>query len=592
MSDRSWRAAAHPSQELLFLYLEGELKKRESEQAIASHLADCWECQRNCEEFRRGIYAFMEHRREFLLPAVAPPPPPRLIALQGPDPSFLDRVRLTVTARLRKLYYFSGRSPWTAAVASVSVIALVAALVLIQTPRLTAAEILSRAVDSERKTKPGNGEYTLRRIQMSCGNRVFQRVVVGGAASEKQETPSLDSNLTALLRSTPLDWDDPLSSNTFSVWRASQPSAEDEVTDEGDHFIVTTRLTGLQDLKAASLVLRKMDWHPVREQLEFRDGLSVEIVELAYEVHTGARFAEVRRSPNSPVPGTKPTEATVLHAAPTEEQLEIREAEVRTILHSMDVGLNGEEGNVRIERSPKGLVVEIGTATRARREVLERALHSIPGVQTRILSEEESQARAFDLGVPPSAVPATETHPLLQDVLDRYFGNHTAATDQAATMRAEAGRVAVLSGQLLELAKRYPVSRLDAMPQSAHIMVDAVAADLLRRIDSDIHAQRSQLEPILHSAFATLRASAASVADAPHTTTSWPEAAPDIFMLSGIISHDSNHLFANVSTDAQHPAGAEETLESLLGAQSRLLAVLKNVAVTCPPFGNGSLTKR
>ena len=59
------RFVPHPSDETLLVYLDGVLRKQESD-AIAAHLRDCWHCRSRKDRLDSAIRAFMKERRENL----------------------------------------------------------------------------------------------------------------------------------------------------------------------------------------------------------------------------------------------------------------------------------------------------------------------------------------------------------------------------------------------------------------------------------------------------------------------------------------------------------------------------------------------
>ena len=570
MSNCSWQEG-HPPLETLFLHIEGELKNA-SESAVAAHVADCWECQRQCEEFRQGIFAFMQHRRNVLLPSVTIPRLERLPFLDDLRSSIVPDLWSALAASLRKLPRF--RRNYSFALAAAGAVALIWILLVERVPSVTAAELLARGIVSEEQAAPPIGKYTVRRLEIRSGQRVSRWQVVVGSKNAPAPVPSLDADLAALLRSAPLDWKNPLTSTEFSAWHAAQSPVKDEVYEGGDRFTIATTLPGERPLRRALLVLRKSDWHAIRERLEFRNGVAVEVMELAYEVHSAPPQTSARLTPAAPVLAVAPATPPMLRARPNGE-LEMLEAEVRTTLHSLEVGVNGEEGEAAIRRTPAGLRVEIITATRGRRDILRQALGRIPGVESQIRAAEDS---------PPSAVPASarqpaalpQTKPLLQNALYECFGNAAVATNEAADLQADGERLAVLAGQLLILANRYPASELESLPQDARVMIDAIAADLLHQMASVLDKQRSRFEPVLQGAFPGLRLRG-ELSNTPEVASaSWSESAQQVFDLSTAIAHDSNHLFASVGTEDVGDR-LEPTLESFLNAQERLRSTLRRI---------------
>ena len=474
------------------------------------------------------------------------------------------------------------RSGWIAGLISVLGFLLIWVLLIVHAPTVMARELLARAAISEQKARPQAGQWSSRRIEIRHGNRTFRREVLHGGAPHNNILSGPDPELAPLIRASPVDWADPLSSEKFSKWRASLPAAKDEVNDQRDFITVTTSVPlslGLP-IQLASIVLRKPDLHVVRERVEFQKGAPIEVFELAYEINTATPALA-----SSPLKSILPASAlpkvpmVITRPAYSDEQLETLEAEVRTTLHSLDVGLDGEEGEVVIHRNPIGILVETVAATEARGKVLRDALRKIPGVEARIRTNEIAGSRPIPkYGA--STLPPSK--PLLEETLNRHFGSEAIALDYAMRMRDAGSRIAVLSGRLLELAKRYPEDRLMALPKPARTMVDGIAFDLLRKLTSTLDTQASLLMPILRVEFPELGATESISVNSQGITTSWPQEIPTICTLSATIAHNSNHLFASVSPEAPEHATVRETLQSLLQSQNRLSAALHQLSVGMP----------
>jgi anti-sigma factor RsiW len=132
MLDQNWRDAdGHPLPELLFLALEGELPAEEA-RLLSEHLSGCWSCRRQTDTFQRGIFSFVDYRRDVLLEAVLAPPSARS--------AFHERLRQRAAETARAGVLQSVRPHWKRAAmrlprpAGVAVAAAVVTLAVFVSP--------------------------------------------------------------------------------------------------------------------------------------------------------------------------------------------------------------------------------------------------------------------------------------------------------------------------------------------------------------------------------------------------------------------------------------------------------------------------
>src|SRR6476660_6170425 len=65
----------HPEESLLLLYLDRELRSRQSRQ-VKKHLEACWQCRTELEALQNAVADCVRYRKNVLGPHLPPPPAP------------------------------------------------------------------------------------------------------------------------------------------------------------------------------------------------------------------------------------------------------------------------------------------------------------------------------------------------------------------------------------------------------------------------------------------------------------------------------------------------------------------------------------
>src|SRR5262249_41650610 len=147
-------------------------------------------------------------------------------------------------------------------------------------------------------------------------------------------------------------WEDPLSAQSFSAWRAKLPEAQDDVVqhrgNDGTSYEIRTR-TEVGPLAEASLRLRASDLRAIEGSFRFRDNEVVDTAEapgaspdLTFFPEPAAEVAANSSRPNATVVGETVTAGDELH--------------VRVALRRIDADL-GEPIEVERNNSDNVIVV-------------------------------------------------------------------------------------------------------------------------------------------------------------------------------------------------------------------------------------------
>ncbi len=265
----------HPGQDVLLLYFDGELSARAG-RAVEEHLAGCWQCRSEIEEFRKTADDCVRYRAG-MMAAQLPPAPWR----------DLTRGFARIDAEL------SAERPyrrWVMAAAAAVVLAAGLFYHFRGTPSVEAAALLRKAVAASASSPAEH-----RRIRVRTRNRV----------ARYENAPEI----RALFVKAHYPAEQPLSAASYQAWRNAQTVKTDQVetitTAEPpfDRCYRIRTVAAQGDLAAASLTLRTTDFHPVEGRFEFRNQDWVELTESAEApVEEPNAGAPVRRVvPSQPV---------------------------------------------------------------------------------------------------------------------------------------------------------------------------------------------------------------------------------------------------------------------------------------------------
>ncbi len=328
----------HPGQDLLLLYFDGELSARRGRQ-IEQHLAACWQCRSEIEEFRRTADDCVRYRSAMLETRAAPSPWRDLSR---------DFTRIDSELAASRPY---GR--WALAAAASLLVAAGLFYHFRETPSVEAAALLRKAVAAS-STAPAH-----RHLRVRTKSRV----------ARLEDAPEV----RALFVKANYPAEDPLSAASYQSWRDAQTVKTDSVetiTTAEPPFARCYRIrtvTPEGELTSASLTLRTADLQPVEGRFEFRNQDWVELTETAEAPpeETGVR------------PSLRET-APVIPAAPESAASVSDELSVMAALHGIGADLGDP---LQINRSGMRILVSGVGIQPERRQQIEHALASLPHVE-------------------------------------------------------------------------------------------------------------------------------------------------------------------------------------------------------------------
>jgi hypothetical protein len=357
---------------------------------------------------------------------------------------------------------------WLPVAAAVPVLVAVMFFSNRYTTVVRAEELLTRAVAHEQSVAP----RTVRRLQIDMkrsGTR-FTRDV--GAASPVSIAQTIaDAELTRRLDASRLDWRDPLSVRAFRTWHDSLRVKTDSVTPVGSDALALRTETTDGLLRSAELIVRRVDFQPLRATLSFDDFGDVEIVELSRWV-----------SP-APVLAARSTAPAVIAetAAPDAGVLDEAELDVRAALH--EAGVDGKAG-ISVTRTHRAVELR-GRLDLNRKTEIAHALRGVGPVRL-LLRPEETAAEAGVVGVESPVVEKDASVEPLKRWLERTFGPGDRATLFVPALTADAEEVRRRTDAFAALAARYPESETSTLAaparQKLEMLAEAHYRDLVKAV--------------------------------------------------------------------------------------------------------------
>lgn len=506
------RDATAPCPDLaeLLMASEGELSKRRQSE-VSAHLRLCPACR---EQLGSVGLALREYQ-DAVTNANATTRAAEADASADRLEVFRDRLqdeRRTQTANRVRLPF----RRWLPVAAAVPV--LVGALFFSNryTSVLRAEELLTKAAAQE-QTVPAN---TVRRLEIHIkrtGVRTTRDVGTSARIVSASEN-NADVEVTRRLAASHLDPQDPLSVRAFRTWHDSLRSKTDSVSPAGRDALALHTETEDGVLQSVDLIVRRIDFQPLRATFAFADLGEVEITELSRWVAPALTVAE-RSAPTIPNVAPEPT-------AKSTNALDETELDVRAALHR--VGLDANSA-IAVTRSAHAVEVR-GHVVGQRKSEVTRALMNIGSVKMLLHTDTDPAPAASSLNLlePPKNVappeplaavdttarvpegmeatsttsgsPGAYTRPVpasLQHWLERTFGHGGAASAFLPDLESVTEQVQHRSAAFALLAKRYPVSEAHRLAPDAGRKLDALADTQYRDLVSAIEALNDRLSLFL-----------------------------------------------------------------------------------------------
>jgi hypothetical protein len=397
----------HPNEDQLLLTLEGEVVAEEAAR-VQQHLAGCWSCKARYEEMQRGILAFVEYREKRYLPALESPSSDssgfraRLRSMTGEAPAVPLQAKIW-----RKLAFLwhpfqHVQLRWVTVVAA-AMVALLFWTEVLSPPRVSATELLTRAIAAQRPPVAGPPRTIRQTLQIRSGARAVTRHF-----EWKTDAPVRQARWD--VEADPLAWNAPLTAQGFSDWRDGLSAKTDKVKRSGDRLVLDTRTTA-DAIREAWISVRSADFHPVAQHIRFDDGRELDLTEIAFEM-------EDEKEPPVAIAQQAVPKAEAPPAVPKPD-LDQVELDVRYILfaHRWDLG-----EDLIVERNTSEVTLSGIVSSPERKQAIQEALSGVANVRLNLTLPTASSAPAAN-DTPIRQDTRGSSVPLLHDALDRAFSS-------------------------------------------------------------------------------------------------------------------------------------------------------------------------
>lgn len=510
----------HMTDEDLLLYLDGELTAARS-RLVKTHLQSCWRCRVRSEKIGHAVTAFVERRHAWT--EAAPPP--------GGWARFEARLARAAEEPVERRFSWPAvldlRQLWRTPAAAAVVFALAAVLYLNWTPRVSASEVLRRAESTELReigTALEPVVYQKFEVRRSQGSRTAVGMVeewsdLRQSRHVRRGGEEVWSDLETVLRKNHMSPGRPLSAAAYHSW-SKRLHAKQEALSEArleDGAEVLSLQTTSHDrpeagaILAARLVLRRQDWHPVRESLQVHTATGIQeyaLTELAFHVVPrttldASIFGEPPVLPvtHAPIPRLKsvPAAAPVPPAIPVPDTAEI---EVRALGALHRAGACLREPVQMIRDAAGGVVVRGLTENNERKLALLAALEPIPSLRIELKTFEEvaqHQAAQAEAHMAESPMPAQQVQPVTTPLQKRLGGTLSASqvaklSNQAVTCSEEWVSHA---WALKHLYQAFPSERILSLPAGARALLGGMVQDHTTAIAEVVSRCRAALAAVL-----------------------------------------------------------------------------------------------
>ena len=367
--------------------------------------------------------------------------------------------------------------------------------------RIDANQLLRAAVRAESTArKTSEPSAVVQRIQIKASGHVAQRNLYRDALGKRRakELPVNDDErvLREKLAEAELDWNNPLSVENYRDWHDHLYREEERVVRTGvDLLTVSTRAAeGL--IAQETLTVKANDFHAVARTVLFRDGESIEIAELSYQVVPWSPQVDqwfeplprVSSGDDRPLPMSRSMQSPRL----SDTQLDVAELSVMLVLQE----LHADTERLQMTRSPTGVLVKGIVDSDDRKAQITARLRMIEHVSPSISSYRDLDAKAAPEAnasrLQQVSVADAKT-PLTAECEQRKIAPDPCRHMSYELLNASAVLVRE-SKHIVELRVEYPLSR--PLTSRAKLLLSEIASERLRHINAALEKQEGLLRQL------------------------------------------------------------------------------------------------
>jgi hypothetical protein len=589
---------AHVSDELLLLAVDGELGSRDAAQ-VRLHLEACWTCRARLEQINDSITGVVEYTN-FIIHEKFPPSeigPKRF--LEDLHQLITDGRRTSLWDHVNNMLNFlkdiQRRPAWIAAMAVVCTVALLAAT--FRPAVVSADELVRKAAESQKallQSLPRPVIYQKFRIERTGSSPtcrladaiersiyfdpINDTIVEGRKSSDgKIAAPDSADCLKATVEGAGLNWRAPLSIDSFEHWEDSNRERAVHVERDASGLISIRSTIPQGEVAELLFTFRTSDFHPVMEDILFRNSNRIRITESFFEVFSMdvidsplLALNGAKASVSAPAP--KPIAALPVRV-PAENELEATEMRVRVALHSVQADV-GDQIEIR-RKGSNSISVEGVVPTTERKKEIESELLGFDHVRTSLTvpgapSEAGSSfSETADVAVTPDHSLVVEDYPLLQSILKSRFPSVEARKSYVDSTLEAAQFAMAHAWALRRLRERYTADSVARLDPSARQMLELLIRDHVVAIRKEVDIEAELLGEILPTLPETQQNTASCSA------TEWRSSTQAAFDCLEEIQDDTSVLLGG-SQNLQDPERRIREVEVTIQALRKQLLTIDN----------------
>jgi hypothetical protein len=517
--------SAHPGDNLLLRYTDGELTGRKRRQ-VAKHLEACWTCRAEAEQLQSVMSECVRYRQHVLAENLPPVPTPW-------RDLYRDFDRIDSDSHAKPNWFSSvmrsGGFRWVATAAAAAIASFAVYHQFEQAPSVKAAALLQRAMVAA-QARPALAHHV--RVRSSRG----------------------PAGALPLFQLAKYDGVDPLTARAYREWRDGLTQKSDEFSySSGMYHLRTSTVDGA--VSAASLTVRGSDLEPVEGRLDFRNREWIEFSESDLSEPTttdsvASGSTHVGVPPRSAVP-SRPAAVVPGSTASISDELQILAA-----LHRIGADL-GDPVQVSLHQD-QVLVSGVGIAPQRQRQI-QAALAGLPRAGIQFSEPSLAQPSASAPTAPPAQAPVLNPY---EARLEAQIGGKASA-DKFVSQILEWNEAAMARAYALRaLAQRFPSD--SGLSESDRALLRNMAAENAAGLSVPLGNTEHTLGAVL------VRMGATDSGAGAISGNTWQEAAQEVFRAARRVDSLSSLLLGAAPGD-----NADSDLPSeLLRAVSRLQADL------------------
>jgi putative zinc finger protein len=585
---------SHLPDEILLLAVDGELSAHDAAQ-VREHLEACWSCRVRRDEIDASIGRVVEFSNSMVRSHLPMSPASRAMFLanlrdkMGKDgrPSLWERF----TGFFQMFAIASQRPLWIAAGALLCIVLLVVADFR-STQTVSASEVIRRSKESERAlliSVPRPVVYQKVRIEFSgrsLSRKLYrvpdeQRRMESGDGSVAEVAGMMDSGsdtacgfadarecMKAVFEGARLNWDDPLSAESFQEWNAANPERVDEVGRPSNGFTSIRSTPPSGPVSEIVFTFRTRDFHPVSEKVRLHNAGEINIIEDEYEVFSldavdPSVFAlNAPPQPQPEIPRVAAPAAPPL--SPSPDQLQEAELRARMALHAAGADLGDQIDVKQGERS--GVVVQGIANSPERKEEIEAELMGVDGVKAQLVTPQDAPDPSAEAELKPAEMAVVvDDQPMLEAALKEKFhdlGERKQFVDSA--LGASQSAMAHVWA-LRRLARRYAPEQIAQLTPASRQILELLIRDHVEAIREDVENESGLLHLILPESAGDGR-----LHGIEPLGSDWRQATEMLFRSLEKVQHDTSVLLAGSQSSQDVDATVQETRETVQTLKQQL----------------------